>query len=720
VSASIPSRRSPRRQRRTRLIDYPRRGRQGIRRWVPSWKLVTGVFLTSFAGMIAALAVAYAATPIPDANSLTSAQNTIVYYSDGKTEIGRIGPQNRSIVPLSRVSLAARTAVLAAENRDFYSDPGVSLSGTARALLANLRGGELQGGSTITQQYVKNVYLTQERTYTRKLKEVLISVKVGKERSKNQILEGYLNTIYFGRGAYGIEAAAQTYFGVSAARISSNQAAVLAALIQQPSNLDPANSAAARKQLITRWNYVLDGMVPLGLDPIARAKAVFPPILPRRPPNSRAGQVGYLLQYVQQELRSRGFSDADLELGGYRIITTLNAGNQTAVVRAVEAAGPKERTVGLRVGVASIEPGTGAVLALYGGEDYLKRQENNATQTQVRAGSTFKAFATAAFLREGYSLSSRFDGSNDQRFPTLSQPVPNEDNTSYGQVTVRYALQESINTAFVNLDQQIGPDKVYEAAVAAGVPENTVDLKINGAVPMDVALGNAAPSPLVMASSYATFAAGGARATPYVVQEIRLASGKIRYRAKINREQSFDAGIAADVSDALTGVVKQGTGQKALRLGRPVAGKTGTTDDNRSAWFVGYTPRVATAVAMFRTGPKGEELSLRGVGGLRRVNGASFPTEIWTEYMSAVSANSPVENFPPPVGGGKVLNGYVQPTSSPTPSVPSSSPVPKPSRTPRPTPSPSGLPLPTVTPSSGQPKPRPSRTISLPPKPAAR
>jgi membrane peptidoglycan carboxypeptidase len=402
--------------------------------------------------------------------------------------------------------------VLAAEDRSFYENRGISPSGIARAFWSNLRGNATQGGSTITQQYAKNAYLSQERTYSRKFKEFFIAVKLARRDDKDKILEDYLNTIYFGRGAYGIETAAQTYFGKPASRLTVEQGAVLASVIRSPANYDPDDDAEA---LENRFNYVLDGMVAKNWLPAGdRAGMQVPKTADAKKP--KGGQNFYLLDSVRRELKEQGFSDQDIDLGGLRVVTTFDRKAQRSAVRAVRQERPRENARNVHIGLSAVQPGTGAVLAMYGGSN--AGELNEATQARVQPGSSFKPFALTGALRDDVGLRSRFNGNSPQELPGTDKEVNNEFDLDYGSsVDLVKATEDSINTAYVDLALEIGPRQVMEAAVDAGIPEDTPGLEPNAVIP----LGTASVHNIDMANAYATFAAQG-EATPWhVLDEVK-------------------------------------------------------------------------------------------------------------------------------------------------------------------------------------------------------
>jgi membrane peptidoglycan carboxypeptidase len=669
-------------------IDYPRAGRTGLRRWLPSWKQLLAMVLLGVGLVVGGFAVAVAVTPVPPPNEVAATEATIVYYSDGATEIGRLGDATRRSVPLAEVPVDVQHAVLAAEDRDFYEHGGFSPIGIGRALWNNVSGGSTQGGSTITQQYAKNAFLTQERSWDRKLRELVLSVKLETTVSKDQILEDYLNTIYFGRGAYGIEAASLAYFGVPAADLSVEQGAVLAAIIKSPGGLSPEENPEG---LEARWAYVLDSMVEQGwLDPAVRADATFPKIRKPRTTNRLGGQTGYLLEAVKAELRDKGFTDAEIEGGGLRITSTFQRGAQKAAVAAVEAQGPTSGTEGLRIGLAAVQPGTGRVIAMYGGRNFLSSQINNATRPFAQAGSTFKPYALAAAVENGIPLDSVWDGSSPQTIEGYT--LTNYGDVSYGDVSLMESTEKSINTAYVNVEADVGVDAVADAAFRAGIPTDTPGIDL-GALNLTFVLGTASPSGVDVAGSYATFAARGQQAPTTVLKEVRGLNGGLLYESTTTTQGAFSRDVADTVNYALQRVVTNGTGFAAEALGRPAAGKTGTTDGNRSAWFAGYTPQLATAVLMAKEDASGNPVSLSGTGGLSTVTGGSFPAAIWTAFMSAALADQPVEEFAPPPDTVPTSEPApdcpsVLPTGPDAPPLPSGCPTPSPSESPTESPSP--------------------------------
>lgn len=436
---------------------------------------------------VAFLAVGYALTKVPQPNSIATAEATTLTYNDG-TVMGKIG-KNRTLVDLALVSQPARKAVLAAEDRRFYSEPGISFTGIGRALYANIAGGGVsQGGSTITQQYAKNAFLTQQRTYTRKVKEVFLALKISKTVSKDKVLEDYLNTIYFGRGAYGIQAASQTYFHKSAKDLTATEGAVLASSINSPSGDDPQTHPERAR---ARWSYVLDGMVKSGwLTAQERSSATYPKVLPITSGGDFQGYKSYVKAQVLADLGRHGISEDQVSAGGLVVKTTLRRGAQEAARAAVEnripAASGANPPVGALVAVA---PGTGAVVAYYGGRDAGGLDYADSPGPKgVEPGSSMKPYVLATALEKGKSLDTMYDGASPQ---TVCGQVENNDqgDPPLGQITLTEGLEKSVNTVYIRLACDVGPKNVVALAHAAGIP-SSVPLDGEGSPSIQVALGS--------------------------------------------------------------------------------------------------------------------------------------------------------------------------------------------------------------------------------------
>ncbi|MFE4817948.1 transglycosylase domain-containing protein [Streptomyces sp. NPDC056704] len=711
-----------------RFIDYPRAGKSGARRWMPSWKLVTGTFLTFCGGLLVAAGIGYAMVGVPNPNDTALAQNNVFYWSDGTQMAATGGQTNRQIVGPEAIPKAMKNAVVSAENASFYKDRGVDPKGIARAFVNMARGGETQGGSTITQQYVKNTYLNQDQTITRKFKELFISIKVNSKLSKDQILAGYLNTAYYGRNAYGIQAAAQAYFGVDADKLSTEQCVFLASVLKGPNLYNPDGGVGAladpdsnTKRVKERWTWILDREVTVGnMTQAERTKITTFPTL-KKVNSSLSGQTGYLVDIAKEYVAKKaGITPEQLEKGGYRISTTFDKKKVTELEKAVKAtkksfldtkARPKTDK-DVQFGAASVDPKNGAIVALYGGDGFDKgHYSNNANTTGVPVGSTWKPIVLATAMQYGtykttpepLSPMARYNGDDllvikDQNGDPImgndGKPFrqKNEGTKAWGMVTLKKAMEQSINSPFAQLGVDVGLSKTRKVAQSMGILQDSFDQgNLNN---VSFSLGTSTPSAIRMADAYGTFAASGSHYEPYSVTKV-LKDGKPLPDFKPPAEQTaMPENVANNVTDVLQNVVQNGTGKKVADMGFPVAGKTGTTDKNKSAWFVGYTRELSTAVTLFRSDPKTSKLeSMNGTGGVASVHGGDIPAQVWKDYMAVALKNSKHEDFPPAEPLGEILNA--SPSPSPTPST---TPSPSASPTPSTSPSPSLSSSPTASP----------------------
>ena len=699
--------------RRKRLLNYPRYGHRNWTRWLPSFRLIALFFLTGIIMVVVVVVTIYDKVALPPPDASVQAQTTVIYYANGSDVIAKLATQDREDIVLAQVPVDTRHAVLAAEDHTFYTNSGIDPKSIARAVWSNVRGNATQGGSTISQQYVKNVYNQRQRTFKRKVTEAFLAIKVNKEEDKDKILERYLNTIYWGRGAYGMQAATHAYFGPSTdvSKLTVSQSAFLAGIINAPSLSDPRDSATSKARAERRWGVVLDQMVRYGwLTPQQRAVQKFPRTVVQVQQTSVSGQNAYLEQMAMTEVETKAHLTKDqIETGGYKIVTTYDKDLINSGVQAVKDGLPKKRPVGLRIGMAAIDPRTGAIKAIYGGTN-INAQENQATLDRAEGGSTFKAFGLIAALEDGKSLKDTYNGVGTLHLPHVKTLVTNDDNASYGYINLIKALAYSVNTVFVQLNQDVGAAKTFQAAVDAGVPANTTpNLLKNSLVNV---LGPANVHPLDMAGAYGTFASGGIRHTPYGLQSVSyIGTGKSVYQApKPSNQRVFDADAVADLTYAMQQVVKEGTAS-TVHLNRPVAGKTGTSSQSKSAWFVGFTPQLVTAVAMHeqvqRHG-KAVILPMKAFGDVTSIVGGGYPARIWADFMTAALANKPVLQFPQPVYGGEVTN-----TPPPTAAPPTATSQP----TTRPTTQPTQTSQPTQTAQPTQPSQTPQPTRSHFPQP---
>ncbi|GGT52349.1 penicillin-binding protein [Streptomyces purpureus] len=687
-----------------------------------------GTFFVLCLLAMGALYVVYLLVPVPGANIEATMQSNVYKYSNGKI-LARTGKINREIVGLEKIPKEVQDAFVAAENKTFYKDSGVDIMGTARGVFNTVTGKGKQGGSTITQQYVKNYYLDQDQTVTRKLKELVISLKVDQEKQKPEILAGYLNTSYYGRGAYGIQAAAQAYYGVDAPKLTVEQGAYLAALLQAPSQYDWTTATPTSRELVTeRWNYVLNNMVEEGwLDKTERTGMKFPvPHKPKAAPGME-GQTGYLVEAANQELMRAGVSEKDIKAGGWTITTNIDEKRQKDLVKAVDEEledkldrkGDKSHTV-VQAGASSVDPRTGSVVALYGGVGATEHWLSNATRRDYQPASTFKPIVLASALENGsetqdgekIGLNTIYDGTSKRPVEgsdTAFAPE-NEDDRSYGPITVQKATNSSVNSVYAQMIVDVTPAKVKKTALDLGMrdgegwPEKPA-----------MSLGTMGASTLDMAGAYATLDNHGKKVTPRVVKSAERRDRTVELPDPIGG-QVISREAADTTTFAMTGVVEDGSGRQAGG-DYEAAGKTGTSENNRSAWFVGYTPELVTAVALFGEKPDGTgQVTLTDtVDKGKRANGGGFPARIWGAYTTGALDGGSDAEFDLEVDESATARPNPSPTTSPSKSEESSptpsTPTPSRSRereseSPDPTPSksrpekPSKPPIPTKSPTT--------------------
>ncbi|WP_162255481.1 transglycosylase domain-containing protein [Aeromicrobium sp. Root236] len=620
------------------------------------WVSLLGVLGVLF--LAATFFILYRSISIPSENAAFQTQTTKVYYSDGKHVLGTFATQDRESIGIDEIPASMQAAAIAAEDRSFYSNRGIDIKGIIRAARNNATSGEIQGGgSTITQQYVKILYLTQEQSYKRKVKEAILSIKIHNQLSKKQILEGYLNTIYFGNGAYGVEVASKTYFDKPASQLNYAQSAILATIINSPTYYDPY-AEGAEDRIGPRFRYVLGGMVKDGAitaEQAARFDDHLPKFAPKREVNRFSGSKGYLLQLVKEKMDALDFTPEEVDGAGYRIVTTFDYRKQKEAIAAIKAhrpAGKKE----LHQSLVSIKPGTGAVQAMYAGRDYLKNQFNWATE-RTQPGSTFKAFALIAALENGYSLKTKLNGASPLIIngKVITENQGDSGGESFGNVPLEFATQKSINTAFVDLMDQMkdGPEKTLEAAAQAGIPSGPLDRLRRDGPPLSTPLGIEPVAPVDMANAYATIAADGKRADWYIIESVKDVHGKTLHKHKVKTEQAIPKDVAADAIAAMQKVVNSGgagTGSNAKTI-CPTAGKTGTAtagpDDDQhvsSSWFAGYTPKLATAV-MYNRGKLGNG-DLEGY--MVPFFGGQIPAKTFQTYMNSALEGTDCGTFPKP------------------------------------------------------------------------
>lgn len=640
-------------------------------------------FASLFLLAVLAFVVLYMAIDIPKANAQATQSVSVVYYADGKTEMGRFTTTNRDPVAIEKVPEHVQRAFIAAEDRSFYSNRGISPKGIARAFINNFKGegSGSQGGSTLTQQYVKNYFLTQDKTITRKVKEVVISLKVDQEMSKNQILEAYLNNVYFGRGAYGVQAAAKSYFHKDVSKLTPVEGAFLASVVNNPENMDPTVGPNSEKRANARMAYTLNGMVSMGwLSEAERSKATMPTFYKREPVKYADGPEGYVVASVRQELsRKLKLSTTDIDRGGLRITTTIDKRTQDAAVRAVKAHTPVALQGKLHTGLVAEKANNGAVVAMYGGADYdpVKAPYSDADRSMLQSASTMKIYAAIAALRDGKTIDTRYNGNNYMRLGPNSF-VQNDHNKSYGFQPITNMLAYSINTAFVRLNQDIGPEKTLKAAQDSGMPKTLGGM--NDTKEILNVLGTGDSRVVDQATGYNTLNSGGKRYDRYLISKVRTYDESYSYDVKVEGEQAYDKGIADDVTWALgkTGVYGTAAGTQ-YQLNRPLAAKTGTATGNKYIWFNGFTPgQLTTSVGMYYSEDGRTAKSMQNLPGIPSadVYGAGLPRKVWVDFMKAALQGQEVTKLPersyynqnkPQTQDPLPSSTYVPPSTAPTP-----------------------------------------------------
>lgn len=609
-------------------------------------KWILGVFATLMVAGIGVFAYFYITTEIPQPEKFALAEATTVYYADGTTKIGTYAEQNRDIIECSALPDYVGKAIVASEDRSFYTNKGIDPIGIARALYNNLTTGSRQGGSTITQQYAERYYLGETTTYLGKLREAFLALKIAQVQDKDQVLCNYMNTIYLGRGAYGIQAAAQAYFNKDAKDLTLSESAMLAGIIPAPSSWDPAVDP---EQAQTRFTRVLNIMEEDGyISASDKASAEFPATADISQQNQLAGANGYLLTTVENELVDSGaFTKDELETGGYKIITTLDKTMQDEI-QTVGDTRPSDMPESIQVGGIAADPRDGTVKAMYAGSDYLTQQLNNATQSTFQAGSTMKPFGLLGAAQEDVSFSTIFNGNSGQTFVGAPQPVNNALGNNWGYINLYAATANSVNTVFMNVNEHLTSQRLAEIAHQAGI-EGDIDadsiyniLGINAITVWDLAQG------------HATIAANGVKNTLHIVDRVLQSDDTEAYKTVTENEKVFDANDCALVQKAMQGTTTTGTAAgAAAEIGRAVAGKSGTANDETAASFVGYTPQLINVWAIWNPGEDGSAQVVPEFAGYG-VSSTGYPSHLFTEFMKQALQGQEVIDFPTAVDNGKL------------------------------------------------------------------
>ena len=563
-------------------------------------------------------------------------------YDDNDEAITELHVERRILVPLAQIPQSLRDAILATEDRRFYSHWGIDPIGVARAIVQNYRRGRIvEGGSTITQQLTKVLFLTPDKSLERKLREAVLALELERRYSKDRILEMYLNQVYFGSGSYGVEAAARTYFGKGVSELTVRESALIAGLPRAPTNYSPFDRPEAAKR---RREVVLRRMVEFGTIKDEEAKRLAKSDLGLIPPERRRTTGQYFIDYVQQTLEAKYGPDLVLK-GGLNVYTTLNPtmqltaeqslreGLKALQTRTAATQGkPGETPEGA---VVTVEPQTGYVKAMVGGSDFFRSEFNRAVQAKRQPGSAFKPFIYIAALEAGFTPASQIEDS------PVSFPIgkngqvwkpENYDRKFRGSTTLQQAVEESVNVVTVKLQDRIGLAKTIQVARRLGI---TSPLDVN----LSLALGTSDVSLLELTSAYGTLANQGVWMPPVAIRYVTDAQGKLLEEHVPEGREAIAPETAYVITQMLRGVVERGTGQAAKGLGRPIAAKTGTTNDYSNAWFVGFTPRLATGVWVGYDRP-------RSLG--KDETGSRVAVPIWVTYMGKVLGESPKEDFPVP------------------------------------------------------------------------
>jgi len=578
---------------------------------------------------------------IDDPTAFSVAETTKIYSADGVL-LANLYLENREVVALEQISPDLLHAVVAVEDERFYQHNGVDFVGLIRATVTNLTTGRTEGASTLTQQYIRNTILSEERfeiSFRRKAREAVLAMELEKQHTKDEILAMYINTVYYGEGAYGAEAAALTYFNKHASELTVAEAALLAGLPQAPGRLSPYDNpdgAVARRQWVLSKMFE-QGYITSEQYEVAKVEGL---ALQRSPGLDEQGVYGapYFVAHVKKLLQDE-YGTTLVFKGGLTVYTTLDTTLQTYAEEAVR--GVLDRPDDPDCALVAIDPRTGYVKALVGGRNWETNKFNFATQAKRQPGSSFKIFTLVTALEEGMPPTRKLDSSSPAVIATGGRPwnVGNaEGGGGRGYITLQQATVGSVNTAFARLIAEMGADKVVRTARRMGIESDIQPF-------LSITLGSQEVTPIEMASAVGTLAADGRHFPHTSITKIVDSAGETLYEAAPEGDQVISHSIAYAATSILKGVISGGTATRA-NIGRPAAGKTGTTQDYRDAWFVGYTPQLVASVWMGYT----PERPMRSVHG-RKVFGGTFPAPIWHDFMSRALANEPVMDFnaaPPP------------------------------------------------------------------------
>lgn len=596
---------------------------------------ITMISSSIAAGGLLGLAISF--RNLPDVRVLRNyvpSETNYIYDVKGRLLTSLHGEANREIITLEQISPELKRAVIAVEDSNFYHHKGINLYSIGRAIWANYqKGGVSEGASTITMQLVKNLFLTQERTITRKLAEAILAVRVEQVFTKDEILEMYLNNIYWGHNNYGVQTAAETYFNKSAAELNLSEATMMAGLIQAPEQYSPFSNYQATKE---RQAIVIDRMGVLGwisAEEVAQVKQS--PLLVGKPTSWRTSKLPFITEAVVAELEAR-FGKERVLRGGMRVQTTIDLYFQQMAEESIKESHARLRRWGLRadqIALAAVDPRTHFVKALVGGVNHGESQFNRAVQSRRQPGSSFKPFAYYAALASGkYTPYSVIDDAPIRyRVPSgwYSPQNYGGKNDFAGRMSLRTALIQSRNVPAVKIGKSVGLEKIIEICRALGIKSPLQPV-------ISLPLGSVGVTPLEMAGAYATFASNGWYSEPTLILQVADSRGNILLDNQPKPKQILDPWATANLTSILQGVINEGTGKNA-NIGRPAAGKTGTTSSERDVWFVGYVPQLATAVWV------GND-NYRSLG--KGVTGGDYAAPVWRSFMLKALKDEPVQYFP--------------------------------------------------------------------------
>lgn len=587
------------------------------------------------AGGLVGLAISF--RNLPDVRVLRNyvpSETSYIYDINGTLLYSLHDEANREVVDLNEISPHLKRAVLATEDSYFYSHNGINPSSVGRALLANVQAGAtVEGGSTITMQLVKNLFLTPERTISRKVAEAVLALRLEQIFTKDEILEMYLNQVYWGHNNYGVETAAQSYFNKPAKDLNLAEATMMAGLIQAPEDYSPFVNYRITKQ---RQAVVINRMQQLGwLSPEAALATKAEPLLIGEIKSFGTSIAPYITEATVQELQAKFGHEAVLK-GGMRVQTTVDLGLQRIAEETVQRNHAALQRRGARadqMALVAIDPRTHFVKAMVGGVDYTTSQFNRAVQARRQPGSAFKPFVYYAAFASGRYTPDSMVADTPVSYPDGYEVYApkNYDGSFMGNISIRKALELSRNVPAVKIGQAVGINQVIEVARTLGIESPMAPVT-------SLPLGAVDLNPMEMAGAYATFASNGWHSDPTFIVQVVDSSGNVILDNTPRPQLVLDPWATAALTDVLRGVVARGTGT-AAQIGRPVAGKTGTTDSQRDVWFVGYVPQLATAIWVGN-----DDYSPMGSG----ATGGGYVAPIWKDFMLQALDDEPVENFRPP------------------------------------------------------------------------